>query len=160
MADSKKKVVRRVKARTDDDQVSRREAAIKRVRAEEEAKQKSNSVKKTSKKREEAIARVKAEEAKNSTSIKVSPKKESARKSAARQKVASEQREPLAITKPFIKFGSYIHDSFVELHKVEWPTRSATRRMTIGVIVFCLVIGIFVMLCDWASQWIIQEVIL
>lgn len=160
MADSKKKVVRRVKAHTDDDKISRREAAIERVKAEEEARQKSSSVKKTSKKREEAIARVKAEEAKKNTASSNKPKKENVKKSAARRKVASEKREPLAITKPFIKFGSYIHDSFAELRKVEWPTRAATRRMTIGVIVFCLVIGIIVMLCDFISQWVIQEVIL
>ena len=82
------------------------------------------------------------------------------KRATARKKVASEKRETRAIAKPFIKLWKYLRDSWHELGKVEWPSRSATWRMTLSVIIFCLVVGAFVLLCDWASQWIIQEVIL
>lgn len=138
-----KKVVRRVKASTADDSkkttASRRAEAIAKVQAAEAAA------------REESEAPKKA----NTKKIKTDQKR-----AAARKKVASEKRETRAIAKPFIKLWQYLRDSWHELGKVEWPSRSATWRMTLSVIIFCLVVGAFVLLCDWASQWIIQEVIL
>lgn len=138
-----KKVVRRVKASTADDSkktiASRRAKAIAKVQVAENAA------------REESEASKKA----NTKKLKADQKRATARK-----KVASEKRETRAIAKPFIKLWKYLRDSWHELGKVEWPSRSATWRMTLSVIIFCLVVGAFVLLCDWASQWIIQEVIL
>lgn len=138
-----KKVVRRVKASTADDSkktiASRRAKAIAKVQVAEKAA------------REESEASRKA----NTKKLKADQKRATARK-----KVASEKRETRAIAKPFIKLWKYLRDSWHELGKVEWPSRSATWRMTLSVIIFCLVVGAFVLLCDWASQWIIQEVIL
>lgn len=76
------------------------------------------------------------------------------------KKVAKPARKPLIIFLPFIALGRYFRNSWRELRQVEWPSRRATWQMTLGIILFCLVIGIFVLLSDWGSQWLIREVIL
>ena len=79
----------------------------------------------------------------------------------AAKKVAKPARKPLIIIfLPFIALGRYFRNSWRELRQVEWPSRRATWQMTLGIILFCLVIGIFVLLSDWGSQWLIREVIL
>lgn len=78
----------------------------------------------------------------------------------AAKKVAKPARKPLIIFLPFIALGRYFRNSWRELRQVEWPSRRATWQMTLGIILFCLVIGIFVLLSDWGSQWLIREVIL
>ncbi len=81
------------------------------------------------------------------------------RKKRAKE-VAKPARKPLVIFLPFIALGRYFRNSWRELRQVEWPSRRATWQMTLGIILFCLVIGIFVLLSDWGSQWLIREVIL
>ena len=62
--------------------------------------------------------------------------------------------------RPFVALGCYVRDSWRELRKVEWPSRRAAWKMTAAVIVFCVGVCLFVLLFDWVSQWIIQEVVL
>lgn len=140
MADSKKKVVRRVKANAEPTEPSRRERAIARVKAAEEAKRQAEA------------------EAGAKRSTKQSAREK--RRAVARQKVEREEHQTPKIFRPLVKLGNYFQDSWRELGEVEWPSRRATWHMTLGVIVFCLVIGAFVLLCDNVSQWVIQEVIL
>lgn len=47
------------------------------------------------------------------------------------------------ITKPFRAFGRYLRDSWAELRQVRWPSRKATWKMTLAVIVYC---GIFIVI--------------
>ena len=61
---------------------------------------------------------------------------------------------------PFVTFGRYVRDSWRELRQVQWPSRSATWKMTLAIIAFCLLVGVLVVVFDWVSQWIIQEVVL
>lgn len=43
----------------------------------------------------------------------------------------------------------YIKESFEELHKVSWPTRNQAIKLTIIVLVFCAVAGIFLGVLDF-----------
>lgn len=73
---------------------------------------------------------------------------------------ATANRKTFILFRPFVAFGRYVRDSWRELRQVQWPSRRATWKMTLGVIIFCVFIGLLVLICDWASQWLIQEVIL
>ncbi|MDO4271777.1 MAG: preprotein translocase subunit SecE [Candidatus Saccharibacteria bacterium] len=75
-------------------------------------------------------------------------------------KASAKSRKVFVIFRPFVAISRYIRDSWRELRRVEWPSRRATWKMTLGVILFCVFIGAFILICDWASQWLIQEVIL
>ena len=61
---------------------------------------------------------------------------------------------------PFVALVHYLVDSWQELRTVQWPSRSATWKMTFAVIAFCLFLSLIVLLFDWLSQLLIQEVIL
>ena len=138
MASDNKKVVRRIKASADDTsakpRVARNSAASEVREGKKPATTSTKTVEKSSKPSTKA--------------------KRTDNKSAKRTK------KPFILFRPFIALGRYIRDSWRELRKVEWPSRRATWKMTLAVIVFCVIIGVLVLVLDWASQWLIQEVIL
>lgn len=138
MASDNKKVVRRIKASADDTSAKPRVARNSAASEVREGKK-------------PAITSTKTVEKSSKPSTKA---KRTDNKSAKRTK------KPFILFRPFIALGRYIRDSWRELRKVEWPSRRATWKMTLAVIVFCVIIGVLVLVLDWASQWLIQEVIL
>lgn len=146
MASGKKKVVRRIKADTKD-----APASAHRADGSTEAKAAAN----------ESVA-AKPSTEKPATVKRVVKKvvRKAPAQPAAKTAKAKSGHKPFIIFRPFVALGHYIRDSWHELRHVEWPNRRATWKMTLGVIIFCLIIGLIVLLSDWASQWLIQEVIL
>lgn len=140
MANSTKKVVRRIKA----GQKSGSEAA---------------TAKKTSAPVDDKLSN-EVVSPKNKAYAKKEAKNTKASKPAKLAKTTKKSGKPFVLFRPFCALGRYIRDSWRELMKVQWPNRRATWKMTFGVILFCLIIGLFVLICDWASQWLIKEVIL
>ncbi|MBP7670755.1 preprotein translocase subunit SecE [Candidatus Gracilibacteria bacterium] len=45
--------------------------------------------------------------------------------------------------------SNYIKESFEELHKVSWPTRQQAVKLTVIVLIFCAVVGVFLGLVDY-----------
>lgn len=78
----------------------------------------------------------------------------------ASAKKAERDSKPVWIARPFVAIGRYFRDSWRELRQVKWPNRRATWQLTLAIILFCVVIGVFITLCDFVSQWLIEEVIL
>ena len=138
MASDNKKVVRRIKASADDTSAKPRVA------------------------RNSAASEVREGIKSATTSTKTVEKssKPSTKAKRTDNKSAKQTKKPFILFRPFIALGRYIRDSWRELRKVEWPSRRATWKMTLAVIVFCVIIGVLVLVLDWASQWLIQEVIL
>ena len=130
--DSKKKVVRRIKATSN----TRTAMPAKRKTVAEKA-----PVKK----------------AKPATSTKSDKRSRSAKSTT---KATPADTKPVWIARPFIAIGHYFRDSWRELNQVQWPNRAATWKLTLAIMIFCVVIGVFVTLCDFVSQWLIEEVIL
>ena len=52
------------------------------------------------------------------------------------------------ITKPFRAFGRYLRDSWGELRQVRWPSRKATWKLTLAVIVYCGILIAIIMGLD------------
>ncbi len=50
----------------------------------------------------------------------------------------------------FNKIKNYIKGAFEELPKVVWPTKNQAIRITIIVLIFCLVTAIFLAAVDYA----------
>ena len=144
MASEKKKVVRRIKASTNDTPVSRSASTSATAKATSDASTKATA-------KPVAVTTTTAKPKSDKSSSKVSTK---------RTKQAHKASKPFVLFRPFINLGHYFRDSWRELRKVEWPSRRATWKMTLAVIIFCAVVGLIVIVCDWAFQWLIQEVIL
>lgn len=138
MASDNKKVVRRIKASADDTSAKPRVARNSTASEVREGKKPATTSTKTVEKSSKPSTKAKRTD----------------------NKSAKRTKKPFILFRPFIALGRYIRDSWRELRKVEWPSRHATWKMTLAVIVFCVIIGVLVLVLDWASQWLIQEVIL
>ncbi len=63
------------------------------------------------------------------------------------------------LAKPFIALGRYIHDSWVELRQVRWPSRSATWKMFFAIIIYAGMLMILVALLDMLFTWLFNIII-
>ena len=50
--------------------------------------------------------------------------------------------------RPFVALGRYLRDSWRELRMVRWPSRKATWKMTLAVLVYCAIFIAFIVLLD------------
>ncbi|MBA3773611.1 MAG: preprotein translocase subunit SecE [Ramlibacter sp.] len=58
------------------------------------------------------------------------------------------------------EFAAFGRDSWKEVKKVVWPTRKETVQMTLYVIAFCAVMGLFLWLTDKTLEWVFYDLIL
>jgi preprotein translocase SecE subunit len=56
--------------------------------------------------------------------------------------------------------GSFIHESWAELRKVEWPGQNQVVQGTIVVLVACLVVGSYLYLNDIVWKHVVSKVFL
>lgn len=54
---------------------------------------------------------------------------------------------------------NYIRSSFEELTKVVWPTKNQAVKLTIIVLVFCLVIAMFLAAVDYGFGYVYDYII-
>ena len=52
------------------------------------------------------------------------------------------------LARPLVAFGRCLRDSWRELRMVRWPSRGATWKMTLAVLVYCAIFIIFIVLLD------------
>lgn len=52
------------------------------------------------------------------------------------------------IFRPFVAFHRYLHDSWIEICQVRWPSRKMTWKLTLAVLVYCVIFMIFIVVLD------------
>lgn len=136
--ESGKTVVRRVKAADNAESVSK--------------KTDHNTTKsaKTAGSKSKAASSVKPAAAKKATLAKAKPAKP----------VADSGAKPFVLFRPIFATGRYFRDSWRELRQVRWTNRRSTWAMTLAVLLFSLFFVLFILLCDWIFNFVIEEVIL
>jgi len=60
----------------------------------------------------------------------------------------------------FEKITSYFKESYVELKKVNWPTRKETVRLTVIVIIISLVVSLFLGSFDILFSYLLRAILL
>ena len=63
------------------------------------------------------------------------------------------------ITAPFRVIGRYIRDSWLELRQVRWPSRAATWKMLIAVVVYSGLLIAIIMLLDALFTWLFNLIL-
>lgn len=58
------------------------------------------------------------------------------------------------LARPFVALGRYLRDSWRELRMVRWPSRKATWKMTLAVLVYCAIFIVFIVLLDMLFTFI------
>ena|SRR5215213_4095277 len=56
--------------------------------------------------------------------------------------------------------GRFVKESWAELKKVEWPSRSQVIQGTIVVIIACVIVGVFLYAADQAFKPFVRHVLL
>jgi len=56
--------------------------------------------------------------------------------------------------------GRFVRESWAELQKVEWPSRSQVVQGTIVVIIACVIVGTFLYTCDQVFKPFVRNVLL
>ena len=54
----------------------------------------------------------------------------------------------------------FFGETIAELRKATWPTRQEAIRLTIMVIIVCLIVGIILGLVDWGFTHLVRDVFL
>ena len=103
----------------------------------------------------EVVTKVKAAtktEAEVVTRVKAATKAEAEADAATKPKKAGKKHKTpkfiRVVTKPFRAFGRYLRDSWGELRQVRWPSRKATWKLTLAVIVYCGILIAIIMGLD------------
>lgn len=85
---------------------------------------------------------------KSSNSKKVNSSEKAGKKADKKHKKHKTPKFIRVITKPFRAFGRYLRDSWGELRQVRWPSRKATWKLTLAVIVYCGILIAIIMGLD------------
>lgn len=67
--------------------------------------------------------------------------------------------------KPFRVLGlvvvpPFLRRSWQELRLVTWPNRKESRQLTVAVVIFSIIFGVFVAIIDWGLDKLFKEVLL
>lgn len=69
---------------------------------------------------------------------------------AVTKSTAKNEKKPFILFRPFVALGRYLRDSWLELRQVRWPTRKATWKMVLAVIVYTALFMVLIALLDLA----------
>lgn len=64
------------------------------------------------------------------------------------KKLAKSNKKVFILFRPFVAFGKYLKNSWLELRQVRWPGRKATWKLVLAVIVYTLIFVGFLTLLD------------
>lgn len=79
----------------------------------------------------------------------------------AKKAVSSEKavRKPFILIRPFVYFGRYVRESFMELRQVRWPSRKATWKLVLAIFVYTALFIAIIMLLDALFTWLFGLII-
>lgn len=75
-------------------------------------------------------------------------------KSAPTDNTEKPLKSVFILARPFVALGRYLRDSWRELRMVRWPSRKATWKMTLAVLVYCAIFIVFIVLLDMLFTFI------
>jgi len=62
--------------------------------------------------------------------------------------MAEKAKKQSKILITFKQASKFFNDMVLELKKVSWPTKNQVIKNTISVLVYCLIIGVIIWICD------------
>lgn len=75
------------------------------------------------------------------------------------QKTTKSAKKPFILIRPIVYFGRYIRDSWREIRQVRWPSRKATWKLFLAILVYTLLFVAVIMLLDALFTWLFETVI-
>lgn len=91
--------------------------------------------------------------------VKLKDKKPKKPEKRAAKTENSGKKKPFVLIRPFVYFGRYLRDSWRELRQVRWPSRKATWKMVLAVIVYTAIFMLIISLLDLFFSWLFNNII-
>lgn len=108
------------------------------------------------------ITRIKANETVKKTEKKpvkkVEDKKEVEKKVETTKKATTEKKV-FILFRPFVAFFRYVKGAFSEIRQVRWPSRKATWKMVLAVLVYTAIFAIAISLLDLFFSWLFNIIL-
>ncbi|MBQ3413681.1 preprotein translocase subunit SecE [Candidatus Saccharibacteria bacterium] len=82
-----------------------------------------------------------------------------AEREARRKEREESGKKTFILFRPFVALGRYLRDSWKEIRQVRWPTRKATWKMVLAVLVYTAIFMIFISLLDLFFRWFFSLII-
>lgn len=82
-----------------------------------------------------------------------------AKKAEKSIKAEKNGKKPFILIRPFVYFGRYIRDSWREIRQVRWPSRRATWKLFLAIVIYTLLFVAVIMLLDAIFTWLFETVI-
>ena len=60
---------------------------------------------------------------------------------------------------PFVRLGRYFKGAWQELKQVRWPTRGATWKMTLAVLIFSAIFVVLILLLDFGFNQLFELIL-
>ena len=95
----------------------------------------------------------KAEKKPVETKAKVEPKT----KTEAETKTKA--KKPFILFRPFVALFRYLRDSWKEIRQVRWPSRKATWKMVLAVLVYTALFVVLISLLDLFFTWLFNLIL-
>ena len=112
------------------------------------------------------ITRIKANETVKKTEKKpvkkVEDKKEVEKKVETTKKAtkkATTEKKVFILFRPFVAFFRYVKGAFSEIRQVRWPSRKATWKMVLAVLVYTALFIIIISLLDLFFTWLFSLIL-
>ncbi|HCU37009.1 MAG TPA: preprotein translocase subunit SecE [Armatimonadetes bacterium] len=61
------------------------------------------------------------------------------------------------LKRPFVKLWDFLHDVWLEMHKVKWPSHQETYAFTVVVIIAVVIVSVWVGFWDAIFTWLISS---
>ncbi|MDO5481082.1 MAG: preprotein translocase subunit SecE [Candidatus Saccharibacteria bacterium] len=166
--------VTRIKSKDREPEKNKDARVVARVSSGEKSSKKETVTEVSAKKSSENVVKVSGKNVDKKALVKKRRQDKKAAKQKEREKKRLERIEkrknepkwkkvllflPRLIIMPFAALGRYIHDSWIELRQVRWPSRKMTWKMFFAILVYVMILMVVVMGLDALFTWLFNFII-
>lgn len=74
-------------------------------------------------------------------------------------KKAKESKKTFVLFRPFVAFFRYLKNAFKEIRQVRWPSRKATWKMVLAVLIYTALFVVIISLLDLFFTWLFNLIL-
>ncbi len=77
----------------------------------------------------------------------------------AKVETKTKAKKPFILFRPFVALFRYLRDSWKEIRQVRWPSRKATWKMVLAVLVYTALFVVLISLLDLFFTWLFNLIL-
>ena len=85
--------------------------------------------------------------------------KEARQSEKAAKKAEKSDKKVFILLRPFVAFGRYLRDAWKEIRQVRWPSRKATWKMVLAILVYTALFMVLISVLDLLFTWLFNLIL-